>query len=479
MKARSLWRLRRSIPAISPCLKRGGLVILAIALASLHAPSVRGQDAHYWNLSYGTQATLLGGAVIGSASDLSATYYNPGMLAVNREQGLLLGANVYTFQSVRLEGAPGEGSSSSRVAPAPGLVAGRVPVDSTVLGGIAYSILSRHYFKTDIQGRIVQPFDIVGNDGIPEQVASELTFSADLTETWLGATAFRLVRPGLGVGLSTYAALRNQSLRRAAQAGALTAAGNVSSSSQTSDIEYYSVRLLWKLGVGLDLGALTLGATVTTPSVSLFGSGSSYLNQTKSRITTPTDTARDELLVASNQQDVDALWKSSWAVGLGAGYRFGDARIHLSAEWYAHVGPYDVLALSPYTGQSDGEEHREAVRGELESVLNAGIGLEYTLSPSASLYGSLTTDRAAVESGTANDLAATMWDLYHVSGGAVLKFEALDLTVGLSYAGGSETLGELSWRRSSSIDDKEVLIPDETQVRSFTLTGVLAFTFRL
>ena len=37
----------------------------------------RAQDTQYWNIQYGTRSTLLGGAVIGSVADLSATYYNP------------------------------------------------------------------------------------------------------------------------------------------------------------------------------------------------------------------------------------------------------------------------------------------------------------------------------------------------------------------------------------------------------------------
>ena len=40
------------------------------------------QENNYWNIQYGTRSTLLGGAVIGSVSDLSATFYNPGAIAL-------------------------------------------------------------------------------------------------------------------------------------------------------------------------------------------------------------------------------------------------------------------------------------------------------------------------------------------------------------------------------------------------------------
>ena len=53
------------------------LILVFIMLSSIYA-----QDSHYWNLQYGTKSTLLGGAVIGSVTELSATYYNPGAVAL-------------------------------------------------------------------------------------------------------------------------------------------------------------------------------------------------------------------------------------------------------------------------------------------------------------------------------------------------------------------------------------------------------------
>ena len=55
------------------------LLVLAILPAVLDAvPAAHAQDAHYWNLQYGTRAELLGGAVIGSKVGISNSLYNPG-----------------------------------------------------------------------------------------------------------------------------------------------------------------------------------------------------------------------------------------------------------------------------------------------------------------------------------------------------------------------------------------------------------------
>ncbi len=64
-------------------------VLAAAAILLLTAASASAQDAQYWNIQYGPVAQLLGGQVVGSTRDLSATYYNPGGLGLAREPGFL------------------------------------------------------------------------------------------------------------------------------------------------------------------------------------------------------------------------------------------------------------------------------------------------------------------------------------------------------------------------------------------------------
>ena len=62
----------------------GGLVALAAV------PRASAQDTHYWSIQYGPVGQLVGGQLIGGASDLSATFYNPGALALRNESSYLL-----------------------------------------------------------------------------------------------------------------------------------------------------------------------------------------------------------------------------------------------------------------------------------------------------------------------------------------------------------------------------------------------------
>src|SRR6185436_16883213 len=69
------------------------------ALGLLATPA-RAQDAQYWDIQYGPVGQLLGGSVVGSARDLSATYYNPGGLALGEDPHFLLTVQAVKRQTI-------------------------------------------------------------------------------------------------------------------------------------------------------------------------------------------------------------------------------------------------------------------------------------------------------------------------------------------------------------------------------------------
>lgn len=106
-----------------------GLPLAGLALLGLSAAPAAAQDANYWTIQYGPVAQLLGGQVMGSTRDLSATYYNPGGLALAKQPAFLL-----SVQSVLLQGVsvtPNEGlltpASNWTMGVTPSLVAGAFP----------------------------------------------------------------------------------------------------------------------------------------------------------------------------------------------------------------------------------------------------------------------------------------------------------------------------------------------------------------
>ena len=118
---------------------------LLLAVLLLAPPSLLAQDSHYWTFQYGPSSSLLGGAVIGSVSDVSATFYNPAALSLSDDLAFAVSANVFEISGVTLEDGGGTGVDlgTQRSGLRPSLIAGTI--GRNLLGNdvLAYSVLTR------------------------------------------------------------------------------------------------------------------------------------------------------------------------------------------------------------------------------------------------------------------------------------------------------------------------------------------------
>ena len=119
--------------------------------------SVFAQDAHYWNQTYGTRSTLLGGAVIGSVDDLGATFYNPGQLSLVKDPSFLFSARVFEYQNISLKpDYPAlNPASKSRLTPSPSFIVFNLSSDWLGKTNLAFSFLTRQTFDTRLKTRYV------------------------------------------------------------------------------------------------------------------------------------------------------------------------------------------------------------------------------------------------------------------------------------------------------------------------------------
>jgi hypothetical protein len=89
-------------------MRRFFLIITLLAVGI--APNAAAQDSHYWDNQYGTKGELLGGLVVGTPSDLSATFYNPGWIALYGSSSVLLTTKAAEAYSIKLKDGLGRGT---------------------------------------------------------------------------------------------------------------------------------------------------------------------------------------------------------------------------------------------------------------------------------------------------------------------------------------------------------------------------------
>jgi len=460
--------------------RKGSLALVTgLAAATMLLVPIRGeaQDTHYWNTQFGPRSMLLNGAVVGSVHDMSATFYNPGALGYIKKPELLLSANVYAISSltVRDGGGAGFDLKTDNISLLPNMLAGAFR--SSWLGNnkFAYSFLTRYRASAELRGAKTARDDFLPQYPGEEDFAGGTRLASETKEFWGGLTWARGTQGWIGFGITSYLSIRTLESDNLFFAEALTDSGQVA---LYNDIRnYYGIvySLLWKAGLGFNLYPLTLGLTVTTPNVQLYGTGHATANRTHIGVDMNNDGTIDDGFTATTQQGVDANYESPLSIAAGAGYHREKWSFSLTAEWFDAVDSYAVLELQPFVSQETGETVVPTLNREAKSVLNYAAGIEYRGEKYGG-YAGFNTDFSSYEPGS--DVSVTGFDLYHASAGADIVMGRTKVMLGLGYCWGSEDITQVI---NLNPDEEDTVIDPTQQVDIVyrRLTFLVGFTVNI
>jgi len=413
------------------------LVLVAAGLTIAAATVAQAQDSQPWYQSYGNRGRLLGGLTIGGRGDISAVFYNPGQIAFGRSSEVLLSASTYELQTLKyVNRSELEGEiSSSNFGSSPSLVAGDFGGTGGSATRFAYSILSRQNFGADLRYRGRLDVDSLGGVADLGYAAFDLHARPELSEQWVGVTVSRQMSPTFGLGVTTTTTVRSQSAASEffVQGLASDTVGVIGM--RRYDFAYTHWGLLAKIGALWQTDTWGLGVTLTTPRLTLFGSGSvglfnGYVDQGA------LDESRE--FVSTAQEDIPARYRSPWAIGFGAHRAFGRTRVFASGEWYDAVATEPVLDAEPVTSEIAGRVVNVDAVQDGRSIVNGGLGVEHPLSETFVAYLALRTDFTTASEAPRPNTSFTRWDLKHVSTGTTFRISKSDFAVGIDYAFGSE-----------------------------------------
>ena len=442
----------------------------AIACGAFAPRTLPAQDTQYWMNTFGTRAQLLGGLVVGSPQDISAVYYNPGGLALFNQPEAVLSGGAYRYSTLTNEDGLGEGRklTASAIASLPGMFAGEIPVGKPGGGRLAYSLLTRHIFDGRARATFLTPdstFSVPDLDFFSSDIAVE----ESLNDTWVGITWARDLSQRVGFGITQYLAIRTERARYTAIGQLLDSTGAAAMVMRSRDFSYTNWRLLWKAGLTVAKDRWSAGLTLTTPSLSLFGSG------TAGRTATIVDggvAPSPVTVVATDYQDeVSSTYQSGLSVAAGAAYTLGPTTVHGAVEWFAGVAEFRVLETDPFTALSSGEVMTYVVIEHLDPVVNVGVGIEHKFTPTFSGFGAFRTDNSPLPDSSAANSTLSRWDLAHVSAGVSFTINRLDLVVGTDLTFG----GTKSRPPPSSTLPGDPVIPEDARVKYFAATLLIGF----
>ena len=415
--------------------------LLAFGVLATCAQRVNAQDCQYWTLQYGTRGELLGGVVVGSAVDLSATYYNPGSLALVKDPSVILTATVLGMQTIRVKSEePGQDAlSSQNIGPEPSMFAGLLPMKWWG-GRMAYSFITRQ--KLDFK-LVENEGAVIGLDepGDSLSIGGEIMLDQNVGEDWGGLTWAKRVHDHVGVGVTLYGAYRSQTLSRRQTVEAIGGGGFGASLTDWNDVSYETFRVLTKLGIETDLGGTSLGLALTTAGLPVYGSGDILINRVVIGDAN-LDGIDDSEAIVSYGRGLHAEYRSPFSIAAGGSYRWTTTTLHATIEYFSSVDPYTVTETAAPAGGPGLITVASRYDHALDSVVNFGAGIERRFSEKSTGYISFIADHSAyakVPSGTYAIVVST-WDIYHLNGGVAFTIGGTDVTLGGGFAWGSNPL---------------------------------------
>jgi len=417
------------------------IAALSIVAACVGLPltGAQAQDAQYWNLHYGTHGELMSGVMVGSALDLSTTFYNPGAFSRVADPSVLLTGSVFEIQQLRVAQVdPAEKSPELMTAgPSPSMVAGVFGFE-WLDGRVGYSFLTRQHTDYRLVARdgivvgLDQPADTlsIGGEGILEQ---------GMGEYWAGLTWAKSLGDRYSIGTTGYGVYRSQRTRVQGLLQAFGAGGYSGSGTTVRELDCWSGRVLAKIGMLADFGKTKAGISITTPGLHVLGQGTGMLLRSVTG-DVDFDGNSDAGAVVSYAEDVDAEFRSPASIALGLSYNFDILTLHATTEYFGSVDQFNVLE-SPVTATGPGVTSVEVeYQYAAEPVWNAGGGVEYRFSDSGTAYGAFVTDRSAFQPVDGTQIVVSTWDIYHLSGGVALTLGGTKLTLGMGYAWGGREI---------------------------------------
>ncbi|MFC2085711.1 hypothetical protein ACFLRO_00710 [Bacteroidota bacterium] len=419
------------------------LLSLSLSFSSsllLHPCAAFAQDAHYWTLQYGPSPSLLGGAVIGSVNDVSATFYNPGALSRAENLSFAVSMNVFEVNGVVLRDGGGEGVDLGRATTGlrPSMIAGTFADSLFGAGVLAYSAMNRVKGTQDFQGLISRGEDRLDPDLGIEDLVGIIRFEGDFSDFWGGLTYSHRIGSHFGIGMTGYLAARSQRRRNETLVEAVFPNGSGEARIEIAGGNYSTIRLLGKFGAFARFGDMRAGVTLTTPSSQLTGSGELGLNYARF---SPDGSS----LAFTIQSDLPTHYKTPLSIGGGVGLPLGPLLIHASAEWYDKIDRYVVIQGETINAQEpeDQQVPVDAVH-ELAEVFNWGVGTEFRFSKRFMAYLSYYQDNSALTDEIERaSLSALPIDIQTITIGTDFRVGPALMTLGLGYGWGEKSAREL------------------------------------
>jgi hypothetical protein len=392
------------------------------------------QDAHYNSQQPDAKGTLDGGTGTAGSRELSAFYYNPGVISLFDESNLGLSGSLYAIDFIRLnnDNVPMSGSFFQTM---PSMLVGTFKLKNWERITSSFGYFNNGFYNGRITG-----FEAKNTvrDG---QALTELynyTIQTRYTSDWFGAGLSYRVSEKMGIGGVIYAQTVSKIYTQNTSVNAVDSdAALVYSWKDFRDYRGFSPGLVFNFGLVYSDGPHEWGMNIIPPRINVTPLAYSKLERTYQE----QDLEGNITYSVLHDPSFLAYIKRPLEMNVGYAYKYRGRQLKLRLAYFSGIDPYKM-------GFSGENEFRTGIFNNaddfdflpveaINQVINIGLGYEWTLNDKVNLVSGFRTDFTYFDNQKFEyqDFTPTMviWNIYRLSFGTNITHKWLRLNTGVDY----------------------------------------------
>ncbi|RFM27318.1 hypothetical protein [Deminuibacter soli] len=471
------------------------ITILAV-YAHLLCTRVFAQDNQYETIQLGAKNSILSGASVSRQIDGTAVFSNPATLAQSSGSSITLNSAAWSLTNISFTGKRQQlDITNNYLHNIPAMLAGDIQLRNKK-AKLGYAIYHHVLDNLRFSERASGSNDIINNTESPgaEQYTADLHLNTDITEiAGVVGGGYRLT-DHFYIGASAEFLFRTQTYQEGFHSfvtpnAPLNTRYNLVSAEQDIDMYFNNVMSRLKLGIAYKAKQWSAGVTVTTPTIRLYSYGEfrGDMNLGNLQVEDVATAGRKTYVVNTFMIGAHVQYKYPWSVSGGVSGKFGRLQTAVAANYYSSLKQYTVLdansaaAFLPVDGAVPLQPAALFRAWSVNKpVLNLSCSFDYLLRPAFHVLFSARSDNHYGDDrpqGTGFQLAQKLWNIYHVTTGAMFKFNNSEVIAGIQYSTGTNTQYQLPYS-TENIKEQSYLqgIPAYGKMHMSTISLLLSFS---
>jgi hypothetical protein len=434
---------------------------------------------HYWLQQFGSENTLLGGAVIGGVDDNSALYYNPARLGFITAAKISVSANAYGIDKINLKNAAGNGLdlNSSKLLLYPQIASGSINIKKTDRLKFVYGTLVRYRALLHFEQANSRNYDVFTQLPGEEFYDARVDFDYNSISNWIGGGLGYRISDHWSIGYTQFFTYTNIQYHQGNDITSDNKIGPyyfVSSNNHALNFNINNANAIEKIGIAYETRGkkdtnfyFKIGLTGTMPSLKIYSrskaSQTLELNNLEEQYFSVDSFLTSATVINSSQNKMKSILKDPGSIAFG--FEFSNARFRFCAsmEYFFRVKEYTMIQDNTQTvirpvknNNPNYVSNYITVREAKSAVINGAIGFEYRFKPKEagtdkehqwSILGGIRTDfnnkqlyrLVTVVPGAEQAYNPDNWGYIHYSAGVAIDKKSNKFSFGIDYGRGLTT----------------------------------------